>query len=166
MDQTVSRKGADATTVVPSRIEMDLTKHEGGWKVSAVADLRRQHQQRRSCRVRPHPQTFGVVGYTVLRSDLVTPAGGSMMAKLAVATVASLPEGSSVTVMSMTADRRPLCTTRAVPRAKPSRTPRMADVHIGVTTGLRPVGLPITARPATVSTGVAMNPPEWHRRDW
>ena len=37
VDQTVSRKGADATTVVPSRIEMDLTKHEGGWKVSELS---------------------------------------------------------------------------------------------------------------------------------
>ena len=97
----------------------------------AVADLRRQHQQGDHAEFGRTLQTFGVVGYTVLRSDLVTPAGGSMMAKLAVATVASLPEGSSVTVMSMTADRRPLCTTRAVPRAKPSRTPPdVADVHI------------------------------------
>jgi Mce-associated membrane protein len=37
MDQTVSRKDADTTSVVPSRLEMDVVKHGGGWKVSTLS---------------------------------------------------------------------------------------------------------------------------------
>ncbi|GAB06634.1 hypothetical protein GII30_20235 [Gordonia amarae] len=37
LDQTVSRKGAGATSVVPSRIEMEVTKHQGSWKVSELS---------------------------------------------------------------------------------------------------------------------------------
>lgn len=37
LDQTVSRKGAGATSVVPSRIEMEVTKHQGRWKVSELS---------------------------------------------------------------------------------------------------------------------------------
>lgn len=37
LDQTVSRKGATATSVVPSRIEMEVTRHQGTWKVSELS---------------------------------------------------------------------------------------------------------------------------------